>query len=267
MSGHGASSPKRRRGAFVTLVLALAAAGPALAADLGLAAQGAAGRVVEAIDGDTLRLDDGRTVRLAAIQAPKPPPNPNAALERLATRAQETLARLAVDQPVTLETGSHPTDRYGRTVALVRDPTGRLLQGELLRAGLARVGDAIDQRAQLPELYAAEAEARTANRGVWALGLFRVRRADALARERDGFQIVEAPVRAVEPRGRALVIALGATQIELILHVEPTVLRLFRAAAVAPEALIGRTIRVRGWVTHRGTPTIEIAYPEQIEPL
>ena len=266
MSGHGASSPKRRRGAFVTLALALA-----LAADLSLAAPRAAGgpaaRVVEAIDGDTLRLDDGRTVRLAAIQAPKPPTSPNAALEGLATRARETLARLVVDQAVTLETGRQPTDRYGRTVGLVRDATGRLLQSELLRRGLARVGDGVDQRAALAELYAAEAEARDTRRGVWALGLFQVRRADALARERDGFQIVEATVRAVEPRGRALAIALGAAGTELILHVEPAVLRLFRAAGLVPDALVGRTIRVRGWVTHRGIPTIEMAYPEQIEPL
>jgi endonuclease YncB( thermonuclease family) len=257
MSGRGASSPKRRGGAFVTFAVALAVA-------LGGAA-GPAARVLEVIDGDTLRLDDGRTVRLAAIQAPKPGPGRYPALDGLAARAGETLARLTADQAVTLETGSRPTDRYGRTVALVRDAAGRLLQSELLRHGLARVGDGADQRAVLAELYAAEAEARAARHGVWALHLFRIRRADELARERDGFQIVEATVRAVEPRGRAVVIALGTADAGLMLHVEPAVLRLFQRSGRVPDALVGRIVRVRGWVTHRGTPTIEIAYPEQIE--
>jgi endonuclease YncB( thermonuclease family) len=226
-------------------------------------AAGPAPRVVEALDGDTLRLADGREVRLAAIQAPKPPANSNAALDALAARARDALGRLAVGQTVTLETGGRTPDRHGRTVALVTDETGRLLQTALLRRGLARVVGAADQRTRLDELYAAEAAARADRAGLWAMGLFRVRRADELGAERDGFQIVEGPVRAVEARGRTTVIALGG----LSLIVPPAALRLFRAAGVAPDTLVGRTIRVRGWVMQRGGPTIEIAYPEQIERL
>lgn len=255
MSGCGASSPKRLGGAFVFLVLA---AGLASAAEL------APVRAVEAIDGDTLRLADGRAVRLAAIQAPKAPATPNAGLEALAGRARDALAALAVDRPVTLTGATRAPDRHGRTVALVHDAAGRLLQAELLRAGFARVTGAADQRAQLGALYEAEAAARAERRGLWALGLYRVRRAEELAGERDGFQIVEGTVHAVEPRGRATALVLGAPPALTVL-VPPAALRLFRAAGRPPETLVARPIRVRGWITHRGTPTLELAYPEQIE--
>jgi endonuclease YncB( thermonuclease family) len=249
MSGPLASSPKRLAAAFV---LSLLAAHPADAETA---------RVAAALDGDTLRLVDGTEVRLAAIQAPKPPASSNGALDALARRAREALDGLAAGRAVTLETAPKARDRHGRTVALVTDDAGRLLQAELLRAGLARVTGGADQRARLAPLYEVEQAARAARRGLWAIGLFRVRNPAELAGEREGFVIVEGPVSAVTARGRSTVIALDA----LSLLAPPATLRLFRATGLAPDGLAGRIIRVRGWLTQRGGPTIELAYPEQIE--
>ena len=68
--------------------LVLACAGPASAADCALEPQGE-GRVAAVIDGRSLRLDDGREIRLAGIEqagtdkasgtAPPCPPSPPAA--------------------------------------------------------------------------------------------------------------------------------------------------------------------------------------------
>jgi hypothetical protein len=41
--------------------------------------------------------------------------------------------------------------------------------------------------------------------------------------------------------------------------------RLFTGAGLAPKALAGRHVEVRGWIEERGGPAIEAARPEQIE--
>ena len=41
--------------------------------------------------------------------------------------------------------------------------------------------------------------------------------------------------------------------------------RAFTAAGMAPKALEGRRIRVRGWIEQRGGPIIAAEAPEQIE--
>jgi hypothetical protein len=39
----------------------------------------------------------------------------------------------------------------------------------------------------------------------------------------------------------------------------------FAGVSVAPKALAGRTVEVRGWIEERSGPTVEVTRPEQIE--
>jgi endonuclease YncB( thermonuclease family) len=143
--------------------------------------------VAEVIDGGTLRLGDGREVRLAGIVAPlgfdagisdaQWPP---------ARAARDHLRAIAEGKTVALGgIGSGRTDRLGRIVAqvFVLDGDRELwLQGEMLESGNARVTQQKDQRGCADELLAFEAVARTAGRGVWSNGAYAVRPA---ARSRD----------------------------------------------------------------------------------
>ena len=125
-----------------------------------LAAETIAGRVVRVADGDTIVVQTSTsalTIRLHGIDAPEK-------AQSLGAEAKDFTSRLAWDRIVSLKV--RDTDRYGRIVAEVLLPDGRLLNHELVRAGLAwwysryAPDDA--------ELKALEADAREHHRGLWS---------------------------------------------------------------------------------------------------
>ena len=117
------------------------------------------GEVVAIHDGDTLSVLTGGTtvrVRLACIDAPEQG-------QAFGSRARQRLAEEAIRRTVRVEVVDH--DDYGRTVGRVW-ADGTLVNLELVRAGLAwhYTYHCPDDRA----LAAAETEAKTARRGLWA---------------------------------------------------------------------------------------------------
>ncbi len=86
-------------------------------------------RVASVIDGDTLRLADGRTVRLVGIDTPE---RGECGFEA----ATERLAALVRGEPVALGRSDEDTDRYGRLLRYV-DVDATDVGLELLRDGLA----------------------------------------------------------------------------------------------------------------------------------
>ena len=102
------------------------------------------GRVVRAVDGDTLevRLDDGdvETVRVIGVDTPETV-KPDTPVQCFGPRASAFEHRTVEGRRVRLLTGVEPRDFYGRLLAYVwvERPTGyRFLEPELLRRGLAR---------------------------------------------------------------------------------------------------------------------------------
>lgn len=161
-----------------TLLLAalLAACGPALApapapaADAGGAGEAEA-RVVEVIDGDTVALASGRLVRYIGIDAPEVRQRANGHWvlnpEPFALAALEENRRLVEGRPVRLRFDVERTDRFGRLLAYVY--LGDLLVNEhLVSKGLARAHRYGRNGALAARLEAAEGEARSAHRGLWA---------------------------------------------------------------------------------------------------
>lgn len=115
------------------------------------------GTVVAVTDGDTLKvLSEGREVviRLDQVDAPEK-------RQAFGDRARQSLAGLVFHQPVRVET--HGRDRYGRTIATVF--VGELdVNAEQVRRGMAWV---YVRYARDRALFALEAEARAARRGLW----------------------------------------------------------------------------------------------------
>lgn len=117
-------------------------------------------RVVRVLDGDTIEvLKEGRAarVRLYGIDAPERGQDFGAAARRFT-------GDLCFGQNVLLR--EYGTDRYGRILADVILPDGRVLNRELVRAGLAWWYREYAPEAR--ELEVLEREAQTARRGLWA---------------------------------------------------------------------------------------------------
>jgi endonuclease YncB( thermonuclease family) len=228
----------------------------------------ARGMVRKALDGRTLVLDDGREVRLAAIEVPTlagnlaGPQNAAAALEALAGGDEVVLRRA--------ETGS---DRYGRLLAyayIERDGDRFLLQQELIADGFARVGARIASTCS-GDLLSREKAAREAKLGLWADPYYGVLDAeipsDVLAR-RGQFALVEGKVASVRENGATIYVNFGRRRSgDITVTVLKRNERNFATAGLDLRALAGRRIRVRGWIEQRGEDRawIEAGRPEQIE--
>ena len=107
------------------------------------------------------------------------------------------------------------SDRYGRIVAYAyteRDGDELFVQGELVAAGLARVGDRIGSRACAAELLKRENAARAAGLGLWANPYYAVldagTPADVLA-QRGRFALVEGEVVSVRESGATIYVNFG----------------------------------------------------------
>ncbi|CAO3352516.1 thermonuclease family protein [Azospirillum melinis] len=230
-------------------------------------------RVTAVLDGDTLELEDGRRVRLAGIEAAKPPRNANPADGRvwpLAEAATAALADLALGRRVVLH-GPAPTDRHGRLLAHLVREDGLWLQSALLVRGLARVHTRPDARAYAAELLASEETARNAGRGMWRSRVYAVRDAadpEEIFRDRDSFQLLEGLVLAVSKSGGESWLDFGADwRSDVTVHIGRAAMREVIRAGIDPLSYEGRRVRVRGWITLRNGPMIEITHPEQIERL
>jgi micrococcal nuclease len=117
------------------------------------------GRVVRVVDGDTLEVMKGERaekVRLWGIDAPEHN-------QDWGSRSKQMASSLAFGREVTVR--ERDRDRYGRTVGEVVLPDGKILNEEMVRAGLAwwYRRHAPDSRV----LKALEEEARAARRGLW----------------------------------------------------------------------------------------------------
>ncbi len=235
-------------------------------------ARGTADRI---IDGRTFVLADGREVRLAGIEVPPLPPSPQPAQSKpgdQGIRAKAALAALLDAAAVVLKRADIPSDRYGRVIAyafIVTAQGERLVQAELLAAGLARVGSRIGTLPCAGELLGLEKAARRAKLGLWADPYYDLVNADnpsEVLAERGRFALVEGKVVSVRESGATIYVNFGRRWTEdFTVTIPKRNERSFTAAGLEPRRLAGRRVRVRGWIEERGGPWIEAVRPEQIE--
>ena len=271
MGRHAIILPEKRVTAFRNLiaggVLALfAGLGPAGAAALETGGQAT---MSEVIDGDTLVLENGATVRLVGIQAPKLPLGRKGfEAQPLAEEARVLLENLTRGRTLTLSFGGARRDRHGRLLAHLHDETGTWIQGEILRRGYGRVYTFGDNRALAHEMAALEEAARAAGLGIWAVPFYRVRQVEETPRHIDSFQIIEGRVRdAAIVRGRAYLNFGDDWRTDFTVSISSKDRRTFEAAGIDILAYRGRRVRVRGWLESYNGPMIEATHPEQIEVL
>lgn len=219
----------------------------------------------EVIDGETLRLTDGREVRLAAISVPRGDRD-----GKLAERARETVVQAAAKGPLGLVFDERRKNRYGQLLAQVRvrRPEGQdiWLQALLLSKGLARVRGLPENRRAVAALLAVEREARAAGRGLWAYRRFAVLSPVQAARHIGSFQIVEGRVLATATvKGRSYLNFGEDWKSDFTVTLDRAARRRFEKSGLDPLSFEGRRVRVRGWLKSFNGPMIELGYPEPIE--
>lgn len=232
-----------------------------------------AGRVAKVLDARDFVLDDGREVRLAAIEAPAAPaPGETGVRAQAGTAARAALAALISAQSVELRQRGAAADRYGRTVAhawFTRDGVAHSAGRDLVGQGFARVGAHVGDRACAAELLSQERLARAGKLGLWAEPYYVIQTAESgaeLLARRGRFTVVEGKVLSVRESGGTIYINFGrrwsqALTVTILKRHE----RIFRGASLEPKTLENRRVRVRGWIEQRNGPRIEATSPEQIE--
>jgi endonuclease YncB( thermonuclease family) len=229
--------------------------------------------VAEIVDGETLKLGDGRVVRLIGAKAPAAPlgwrgddPWP------LVEESKQALDRLALGKRVELKFGGRRTDRYDHLLAQVfvmEDGKRLWLQEELVSEGLARVYSFPDNRTCVAELLARESEARAKHLGVWGSSAYRIQNAsdiERLGRLTHSYQLVEGTVVKVgEGGGRIYLNFADDWRSDFTISIERKDIPAFAGAGIDPKQLAGKQVRVRGWIEWRNGPMIAATHPEQLE--
>lgn len=121
--------------------------------------------VTKVIDGDTIKLANGDTVRYIGIDTPEPV-NPRIKLECFGKEASDYNQQLVADKLVTLEKDVSETDQYGRLLRYVY-VDGEMINEKLVRNGFAQVATYPPDIKYADLFLAAQADARANRRGLW----------------------------------------------------------------------------------------------------
>ena len=227
---------------------------------------------VEAVDERLeITLEDGRRLRLAGIERPRPSPQDPGRPAR--TRDQLRGWLLRPDLRVDLELLAAVPDRWNRLPARLFAPGGdggvQSVAEALVEAGLARVEIDPLARPCLRPLLALEAKARREGLGLWRDPAFAV----AAAADRAGLAARAGEVVLVEGLVSGVGAAAGRTYlnfgpirtVDFAATVGRNNLAAFEKSGVPPTSLSGKVVRVRGLLETQFGPQIELADPEAIE--
>jgi len=226
-------------GAFFVSAIWLSGAQAFCPAPAGLASV----TVQRVVDGDTLRLSDGRSVRMIGLNTPELGKQGRGD-EPFAVAARKRLQALidASGGRVGLRPGKQAKDHYGRTLAHIYSASGANLEAQMLADGLGfqvAVAPNVDLVACQ---QAAERSARNTGLGLWRQSP--VLKAEQI--QRSGFAVISGRVSKVQRNRGGIWIEL---QDALVLRVAPNLVGQFDNARL--QALKGKQIEARGWIVDR----------------
>lgn len=211
-------------------------------------------------DGDTVRLSDGRKLRLIGVDTPEMgrdggPDEPVAAQARAALSAW-----LAESPELGLRYDRERTDRYGRILAHAYLAGGDNLAARLLARGLG-VSLVVPPNVHGADCRrAAERAAQAGRLGVWSLPSHLPMDAERLTARTAGFRRVEGIVGRVRERQGDLWLPLGP---RLRVHIPRTARALFHAD---PGRLAGVRLRVQGEIKPgRNSSYLRVQHPTALE--
>lgn len=201
-------------------------------------------RLASVTDGDSLRLKDGRRLRLIAVNAPELAREKDPA-QALGPEARSSLRRLLTPgDRLLLAYGSQRQDHYGRSLAHVYTATGQHLASYLVRQGLG-FHIAIPPNLSLAECLAGlEVEARRQELGVWGHTAWQVKPARTLTPADAGFARISGRVTQVDDQGDLWLELDGPVVVKIAARDRARFDR-------PPDAWLGQRLTLRGWLVDR----------------
>lgn len=229
------------------------------------------------VDGDTLRLKDGRLVRFIGINTPElarkdmpAEPLANKARNILQSLLEKSLSQNSSgnDVLVGLRYGTEQKDRYGRTLAHVYLVNGVSAEAEMLSAGMgAQI--VVPPNVWNRECYrAAEESARQEKKGVWS-SIYHPIPVVNVPRESRGFRIISGKVTRVGESKRSIWLNFPRRPGEG--NREGVAVRISRKdlshfTTWNPRQLKGKQVVVRGWVyPHKKQLVMQLRHPFALE--
>ncbi|ESS73108.1 micrococcal nuclease-like nuclease [Methyloglobulus morosus KoM1] len=215
-------------------------------------------KVEQVYDGDTVKLSDGRKIRLLDINTPEVK-HRNQDAEAGGEIAKQWLTNKLKDQKVRLMTDVEQTDKYKRTLAYLITENKENINVQLVELGLAAVNIYPPNLLYVDELVAAGNRAQQAKRGIWQQAQYTVIPVDQLGNDgHSGWTRLKGKVSNI--RSSRKFVYLDFSDV-FQARIEKQWLSLF------PEinSYRGRTIEVRGWLNkNRGGWSMLIRHPSAI---
>jgi endonuclease YncB( thermonuclease family) len=201
-------------------------------------------QVVHIYDGDTVKLRDGRRLRLIGINTPEVSHKGKAA-QSMAEPARSALETLLDkhNRTLLLRHGKEQRDHYGRLLAHAFLDDGSNVAVHLLERGLATTL-VVPPNTWAQDCYQSrEDDARAMRRGLWALADYRPLESRSLSSATRGFRLVRGQVTEIRQSRHSVWLDLEG----------PLVIKVARRDLVNfepgfPEKLLDRRIEVRGWI-------------------
>lgn len=195
--------------------------------------------VAHVYDGDTVRLKDGRKIRIIGINTPETKKE-NQPAEFLADRATLVLKQMLDSSNVSLLLGEEPQDRYKRWLGHLF-VEGQLVSEKMLSQGLA-FHIAIPPNLNFAECLK-KAELKAQGKGVWETPSNLVKKVTDLRKGESGFRVLTGEITSVRKVRNGYLLEL-----EDILAIKVTA-KLLRSQGYSNiDGLNGRKVRVRGWI-------------------
>jgi len=199
-------------------------------------------QVIYVYDGDTVKLSDGRRLRLIGINTPELGRN-DQPTQPLADTARSALQHLldTNNRTLLLQYGKQDHDHYGRLLAHAFLEDGDNVAVHLLQLGLATTL-VVPPNSWGADCYQQiENEARLDRKGLWALPGYQTQTALALPLDTRGFRIVQGSVSGIRYSRYTVWVDLEGP---LVLQISKKDLVNFDSL----ETLVGQQVEVRGWV-------------------
>lgn len=214
-------------------------------------------------DGDTVKLADGRSIRLIGINAPEVA-RYGQADEAFALPARDLLRELLSEHnnQVKLIHGREKKDHYKRSLAHLFLPDGTNVQAQLLASGLVNA-ITIPPNTGFSHCYLqAEQRAFCDRKGLWSRPITAIENLNNSAR---GFHLLRGKIKTISGSRSGLWLTL---EHGLTLRVHPSRQSLFDRQRL--QSLIGQPVIVRGWLQAKKAPKkgerfyMEIKHPASI---
>lgn len=224
--------------------------------------------VTEIVDPLTIRLHDGKTIRLISLDIPDlnfhDPGD-------LAVTAQKVLIDFLLNQDVkvyqTKSAKAGRKNRMGHDLAHIeRKQDGTWIQGMLLSLGLARVRTQENNTELNEQMIALEQKARNSNQGLWSIGEYKLLSPENASEKIGSYQVIEGIVRKVGSNKNTLYLNFGANwRDDFTVSIDGTVMRKLTRSGLNPREWSGQKVRVRGWIESYNGPHIKLDHPERLE--